>query len=264
LDNQPNRALEIRYEKIEGDIKNVFRYEMTLTPDQTLAVRIDDLAQQRHVRKESKVDEALIQQLVREIESSGFFALDAVYTGIQPDSYTLWDLTVIIDKRVHRCRVLNRVEPEKFKAVRERLETFGKNEIGLWAIQFSREKLIELAQDSAQLGRKRYDERGIQYGNLAGAIQSFREAEFYLETVDPKPDFYPDIVSGLQAAREELDRRYAEQRFRADRAINLQEWEAAARELRILCDLIPDREDERHKDANRKLLDVETRLKARK
>jgi hypothetical protein len=79
--------------------------------------------------------------------------------------------------------------------------------------------------------------------------------------VNPKPDFYTEIIDGFEAAQEELDKRHKEQNFRADRAINLSDWPAAARELKILCEIIPDRADARHKEATRKLIDVENRLK---
>ena len=125
------------------------------------------------------------------------------------------------------------------------VETFGKNELGIWAIQFSREKLVALASESFTRARNRFDERGIAYGNTAEAIRRFKEALFYLQTIDPKPDFHGELVSLLAQAEDELGRRYEEQRFLADRALNLKEWSAAARELRILRELIPDRSDPR-------------------
>jgi pSer/pThr/pTyr-binding forkhead associated (FHA) protein len=261
-----DRALQIGYEKIEANTNNVFRYEMTLSPDNVVSVRIDDLAQNRHVRKEKSVDPLLVAELARAVEAAGFFTLDAAYqaTSLRPDELNTWEITVVIGRRTHRCRVANRAEPERFRAIRERLETFGKNELGIWAIQFSADKLIELARDALLIAQKNCDERDIQYGNLSVGIQRYREAEFYLDTVDPKPAFYPEIVSGLEQARKDLDTRYEQQRFRADRAINLQDWPAAAQELRVLCELVPDRADERHTEAMRKLLDVETRLRTRR
>ena len=62
-------------------------------------------------------------------------------------------------------------------------------------------------------------------------------------------------------AKAELDRRYREQCFRADKAINLRDWATALAELRTLCDLVPDDRDPRHAEANAKLLDVEARQK---
>lgn len=256
--------LELQYEKVEADRQSIFRYEMSLTPDLLLTIRIDDLAENRHVRREAMVATNLVRELARDINESGFFALADSYEGIaRTGGLTSWDLTVVLGKRAKRCLVSNRLEPEAFQTVRERIETFGKNELGIWAIQYSRDKLVTLAEESLTRARNQYDERGIAYGNLAEAIRRFREAEFYLETVEPKPDFYGAIVSGMEQAREELDRRYEEQRFLADRALNLKEWSTAARELRILREMIPDRGDPRHVEATRKLLDVENRLKTR-
>jgi hypothetical protein len=40
-----------------------------------------------------------------------------------------------------------------------------------------------------------------------------------------------------------------------------QHWEEACVELRILRDMIPDKDDPRHVEANNKLIDVEKRLR---
>ena len=58
----------------------------------------------------------------------------------------------------------------------------------------------------------------------------------------------------------ELDEKYNDQIFRAERAIRMANWDQAAVELRIICDMIPDRSDHRNQDARKKLLDVEKRL----
>ena len=58
-----------------------------------------------------------------------------------------------------------------------------------------------------------------------------------------------------------LEERYKELNFSADRAIKLKEWQEAADELRALMQLIPDRADSRNRDAERRLLDVENRLR---
>lgn len=260
-------TLQIIYEKIEADPSTIFRYEMSLSPDNLIAIRIDDLKQDNHPRKELRIPDAdRIKDLARELLASGFFKLDASYVGInpQPGSLNSWDLTIIIGRQAHHCRVANRLEPDVFRTVRERIETFGKNELGIWAIQFSRDKLIDLAAESFRIGRKNYDEREIQYGNLFQSIIRFDEAAFYLQTVNPKPDFESEIVESRRRAHEELDRRYKDQCFRADRASNLQDWQTAAQELRVLRELVPDRNDERYKDATRKLVDVEARLKPRR
>ena len=260
-------TLQIIYEKIEADPNTIFRYEMTLSPDNLIAIRIDDLKQDNHPRKELRISDAeRVKGLAKELLASGFFKLDPAYVGInpQPGAMNSWDLTIIVGRQVHHCRVVNRLEPEIFRTVRERLETFGKNELGIWAIQFSRDKLIDLAAEAFRVGRKNYDEREIQYGNLFQAITRFDEAAFYLQTVNPKPDFESEIVESRRRAQEELDRRYTEHCFLADRAINMQEWQTAAQELRVLRELVPDRQNERYKDTTRKLIDVEARINSRR
>ncbi len=260
----PLTPLEIEYEKVEASTDGVFRYRMVLDADGHLAVEIDDMNEDRHVRKDTVLASNKIERLAKELDKSGFFYLTDKYEGVAPEGVLgSLDITVIANKRVKRVEVLNRVEPDVFRNVRESLETFGKNELGIWAIQFSREKLVELAEESLTRARNTFEERGIDYGNTYLAIKRFEEAAFYLDTVDPKPDFYGDIVTGLNQAREELNAKYEEQRFLADRAINLKDWATAARELRILREMIPDRDDERHIEAGRKLLDVENRLKSK-
>jgi len=252
--------LEIFYEKVEATPQNIFRYELTLNAARVVAVRIDDIANDRHVRKEKTVDREYVHALRRAIEDTGFFTVDTEYQGFQPDILDDWDLTVTIGRRTHRSRVLNRVEPGLFRAAREIVEEFGKNELGLWAIQFSPETLHQMALDAFMLGTKLSEEREIEFGNLAGAIRSLDEAAWFLETVEPKPDFYPEILATAADCKELLQQKCNEHDFLAERAIRLREWETAAAELRILCALVPDRSDPRNVEARKKLLDVERRI----
>jgi len=261
---EADKSPVVYYEKIEASTDGIFRYEMTISPGGVLAVKIDDLsAKDRHVRKEKAVDPALLGDLSRDIESSGFFALDKSYVGFaaKPNTLNEWTLTCVIGKKAHTCQISNRLEPENFRTLREKLETFSKNELGIWAIQFSADKLTALARDTLSVATKKYDERDVKYGNLFDAIRAYQEAVFYLDTVNPKPDFYASIIDGFEAAQSELENRYKEQRFRANRAMNLSDWANAARELHILCEMIPERSDSRNKEATRQLVDVESRLK---
>jgi hypothetical protein len=261
-----DETLQIIYEKIEANAESVFRYELTISPERVLAVRIDDLSQNRSISKEVTITPAIIRDWVRTIESSGFLSLDPAYlaASITRGAIESRDLTVIIGRRVHRVRVANRKDPEVFANLRDKLETFGLSELGIWALQYSADKLTEMGRDALLVAQKRMNERDLSYGNIASAITSFREAEVCLETVDPKPAFFPEILSGKEEAIAELTRRYKEYRFLADRAINLENWEAARAQLRVICELIPDRSDDRHREAVGKLLDVEKRLQTRR
>jgi hypothetical protein len=258
-------SMLVYYEKVDATAENIFRYELSLTADGMLIVKIDDLAGgNRHIRKEKRVEKDILLDLTRGIMGSGFFSLEKDYTGFAANAKAMSEYTMVvaIGKKFHSCHILNRAdEPEAFRTIRERLETFSKNELGIWAIQFSTEKLIELAQNAFDVAKKHYAERDVRFGNRHDAINNFQEAIFYLDTVNPKPSFYAQLKENLETAKTDLIQQLQEQNFRADRAINLADWPTAAKELKIICELIPERSDEVHQTAVRKLLDVEKRIK---
>ncbi len=257
-------TLSVDYEKVEASDENIFHYHLTITPDRKIAIAIDDLENNRTVRDDKIVDESLIQGLAESLSESGFFELEEEYEGVNPNVLEQHTISVTIGRDTHQTSVRNRVEPDVFTIVREKLEDFGRVELGLWAIQFSTEKLLTMANDAYLLGKKLYAERQVALGNLAASIKSFNEAEWYLETVEEKPDFYADVLASRSTCKEDLNRRYEEQNFQAERAIRLREWTAAASELRMLMELIPDREDARHNEARKKLVEVDARLEALK
>lgn len=258
---------EVYYEKVEADSERIFRYEMKLSPDGVLKVSVDNVpAEDRHVTKSQKLDERALAELNEILAFKTIREIDREYAGVEPDPPALesWTLRVVYTTRVRTVRIVNTQEPEAFRAVREKLEAFSKNQLGVWALQYSREKLVDLAQESIVLGDSKWEDREVQYGNLFGAVKAYEEALFYLETVNPKPDCTVAARKGLERTKAELEKRYANQRFLADRAINLKQWETAQRELLILLELIPDRGDDRNREAATKLMDVEKRMKGDK
>ena len=261
--NATDSTIEIDYEKVQASANNIFRYRLTLAKG-TLAIQIDDVQNRRHVRKETAMDSRYAQLLVQAIEDTEFARLDPEYVGVQPDIVESWDLRVTIGVRTRRVRVFNRVEPDAFRAVREKIEETGKNLLGLWAIEFSAEKLLDMANQAYLLGKKYYDEREVRHENLGLAVKSLKEAEWYLETVEPKPASYRDIVSQISTCTGELNSRYEDLNFRAQRAIKLRDWNDAAKTLLIICAMLPDRADPRHVQARKDLLDVENHMRLEK
>ena len=262
----PERSVlhAFRFEKVEAGPKGIYRYALKLDAAGTLSVEIDDVPKEnRHVRKSAALSTNALEELDRIFSAQDLSALDPEYTGVPLEAGTLksFALTVVRGGRVFATAVENTQEPPAFRAVRERLETFSKNELGIWAIQFPAEKLVEMSAESRRAGDAKWEERDVQHGNLAAALAAYREAVFYLETVNPKPADYGALVARRDEVARVLEARYRDQRFLADRAINLADWETARRELRILCELVPDVKDARHAEAAAKLLDVEGRLK---
>ena len=258
---------EVSYEKVEATLDGIFRYEMSVSPEGLIRVTLDDTKEDRHPTIPAKqLGEAAMKELNDILPLKALREIDREYVGLEPDppALTSWRLKVVYTTAARSIRIVNTQEPEPFRVIREKLEAFSKNELDIHAIQYPRAKLVELAEESVALGRAKWEDRDVQHGNLFAAVSAYREAIFYLETVDPKPDCITDARQGLEESRKELERRYGDQRFLADRAINLGQWETAQRELSILLEMIPDRDDDRNREASAKLIDVEKRMKGGK
>ncbi len=255
----------LMYEKVEADATRIFRYYMTIDAEGVLRVVYDDIPEaNRHVNPPGKkLDARATARILEILDTKGWDELDQAYTGpraAEENALKSWRIRTVRGTQVWDVLVENMPEPEPFKLVREALEAFSRNELGIWAIQYSREQLVKLSAESEQVGNAKWEERDVEYGNLSAAIDAYREAIFYLETVNPKPEGYADLKGRLDRTIAELEARYKDQRFRAEKAIKLADWEAAQTELRILCDLVPNKNDPRHDEANAKLVDVANRM----
>ena len=267
VETAPATLREIYFEKVSATSDGIFRYELTLSDAGVLTVAVDDVpAQNRHLVKSQRLDESALKELGEIVAYDRFRELDSEYVGVTPDPPALESYTVkvVYDSCARSVSVVNVAEPEGFRTIREKLETFSKNQLGVWALQYSREKLIALAEDAIRLGKSKWEDRDVRYGNLYESVATFKEAIFYLETVNPKPDCIKEAREGLKTAEAELEKRYKDQRFLADREINLSHWDVAQRELLTLVEMIPDRADPRNREASAKLVDVEKRLKGGK
>ena len=260
-------VVEVRYEKVEATTEGIFRYELTFARDGLLRVTLDDTKENRHPRIEPKALSAAATNELNDILSrDALREVDREYVGPDPEEGSLESrvLQIVYTTAARRIRVVNAELPEAFRAVCERLEAFSNNELGIHAIQYSREKLVSLAEESVAVGKAKWEDRDVQYGNLFASAKAYQEAIYYLETVDPKPPCVREARVGLETAKAELERRYGDQRFAVDRAIKLEDWDNARKELSVLLEMIPDRRDDRNREAMAKLVDVEKRTKGGK
>lgn len=255
-----DEIFEIRYEKIDATPDNLFRYELTLQ-DGRLRVQFHDLVNQRQGLGEQPLAREQMRELRRAADDREFFALNREYEGVSPDTHYLRELSIVIGNRTQTVRVVNRPEPESFRRIRERIETFALNELGFESITQSRERLLESAQESWLNARKLYDEREVRRGNLARTLKECRRLDLLLQTIEPKPSFYEDAVAMEAEVRRMMDDRFRDGMFQADQAIRLRDWEAANRHLLALQELLDDRSDERYESVERKMIDVQRRLR---
>ncbi len=253
------------YEKVKADLSGIFRYALALSPDGVLSVKIDDTQNNRHVPvRPKRLTEEARAELQKMLAFSTLQAFERDVRGASPDDGASLEslvLKTVYSSEACEVRVVNADEPPAFRELRERLEAFSKSELGVWAISYSREKLVALAEESVKLGEVKWEERDVHVGNLWASLVAFREALFYLETVNPKPACAATAKAGLDRAKNELDVRWTEQRFLADKALNMAQWGRACEELRRLLDMIPDRQEARHREARQKLLSAESHLR---
>ena len=256
-------VLELMFERVEGSVSNIFRYSMELKRD-VLRVEVDDLQSDRHVRRDKKVAPELLQNLARSIEATGVLDLREENSGLAPGLYNLSDLSVTLGAVTRRIKVFNQAEPEIFATTRAMIEEFGKNELGLAALAVDPATLVEKAQTALLQGKKMWDEREVRNENLYNAIQAYKECEWYLETIQPKPAFNAEAVSARAECIRELQRRFDDLWFLAERSVKLREWKEAERQLKVICEMIPDRSDDRNRNASKNLVDVERHLATEK
>jgi hypothetical protein len=259
----PAKLWSVSYEKVEANLKGICRYAIEVDSEGVMKAQLDDVPDNdRHVVKSVKLSDKAKAELDRIFSSSSFYKLEKDYSGAaRPGELTRYGMRVARGAAVFSCTVENSQEPDAFKEVRLALETFSQNELGIWAIRYSGEKLAEMSREAWQSADAKWEERDVNYGNLAAALKLYNEAVSCLETVNPKPADYADLLTKREMVQSELDRRYGDQRFEADRAINLGDWEKAKAALRVLCEMIPDDSDARHAEASAKLMDVESRIK---
>ena len=169
-------------------------------------------------------------------------------------------ISALVDGRARTVEVRNAPEPESFRALRETLETFGQNELGLWAFAFSREELLARAEEALEQARRLHDEREVRRSNIAEAIGRYRAAKDYMESLNPKPEIYDEASRGLADAEAELTAVLERLNWDVDHAIQIKEWARAAQSLREVLEYVPDRADPRHAAAERRLFDVEKRI----
>lgn len=254
------------FEKVRADSRAAYRYALVYD-GKSLHVEVDDVPESsRHVRESAELSADARARLAEILLSSKLYSLAPEYVGnpSDPGSLTSYAIHVISARRVLDVSVENVSEPEALQDVRLKLEAFADSELNLHAIHMPVAKLRELSAEARRVADAKWAERESKYGNLAEALRKYDAALHYLKTVDPKPTDYEETRARRAIVKKELDRVYMLHRGNADQAIGTQNWEQAKYELQVLLELVDDQGDERNKEASRKLLEVEARMKAKR
>ena len=254
------------YESVKATPKSIYRYALAYD-GKSLHVEVHDVPEaSRHVKESAELSADARARLSDILSSPEIFQLAPEYVGNPSDPGTLksFSLHVIRATRVLDVSIENASEPEAFLDVRLKLEAFAESELGLHAIHMPVARLRELSAEARRVADAKWAERESKFGNLAEALRKYDEALHYLKTVDPKPSDYEETRARRAIVKEELDRVYMLHRGNADQAIGTQNWDQAKYELHVLLELVDDQNDERNKEASRKLLEVEARMKSKR
>ncbi len=255
------------YEKVEAGPRSIYRYAVTYdNSSKSLGVRVDDVPSGRRVKESAELSADARARLADVFSSPELYRLAPEYAGnpSEPGAVKGFSLHMVRSGRVLDVSVENAPEPQAFQEMRMKLEAFADSELGLFAIHMPVERLRELSAEACRVADAKWAERDSRFGNLAEALRKYDEAINYLKTVDPKPADYESIRERRKRVEDRLDNVFREHRVNAEQAIGTQNWEQAKYELQILLELVDDQGDARNKEASRKLLEVESRMKAKR
>ena len=256
-----NLPFEFRYERLAIDARTLFRYTLTYDNAGVLALSIDDLGDaDRSFAKTKTLGETARVELRKVLLDSGYGKIGQLFPERSADGVSLQrkSLTIVLGPEVW-SRTAENVRNRAFDTLCERLETFGRNELGAWATQYSVAELRALGEEQLRVARRYWEQRDLADETLFECVSAYRQGLSYLETLNPKPAFAEALATGLREAEDLLAQRYQEASFAVDQALNTQRYETAAEALRKILRMIPDRDDPRNMEATERLLSIEGR-----
>lgn len=253
--------LEFQYERLEINERMLYRSRITYTHDGTLAVDSVDLGEQnRKFATKKTLNDQAKAALRREILESNYTAIPEIFPeqGANPCALHRQQLTIVLGSSIWK-RTAENTSNDTFARLANRLETFARNELGIWAAELSVEELTEKGEEQLSLAQRYWEQRDLDDEKLYLALAAYKLGCSYLETLNPKPDFARELTLGRKTAEALLTERYEAAIFSIDQALNTQRYADAAASLRKILRMIPDREDERNRQATDKLLQIENR-----
>lgn len=261
LPTAESQAFEFCYERLVITEQSLYRYTLNYEASGLLVLAIDDLGDaDRSFKKEKQLTSHAQKMLRKEVVDSNYMAIRELYPERSPDGTSLRrkTLTLVLGSNIWK-RVAENVANREFDALCERLELFGRNELGVWATQYSVSELRDLGKEQLVVANRYWEQRDMGDEKLFHAVTAYKQGLSALETLNPKPEFVHELTAGLREATELLDTRYEAAAFAVDQAMNTQRYERAAEELQRILRMIPDRDDERNLKATEQLLMIENR-----
>lgn len=258
------KIISFQYEKVDADSQRIFRYFANLDQSGVLSVEFDDLpGENRHMSRRKELTDAARAELEKIFAESDWAKLESHYSGADVKSENALKsrrIRLVGRDGVKEVAVENRLEPDGFPRIRERLEAWVNNELGVQSIQRSRAELESSSEHCEELGDAKWEERDVEMANLSEAIRFFKLAKNDLITLGSNTKNVQRIQIKIEKAEGELKRRYDDVRGEAERARQIGDWDRAKEEFSKIREMIPARDDDRHREAIANLEDIENRI----
>ena len=254
------------YEKVDADSSHVFRYAATLASNGELSIEFDDLPHENRQLPSTKKQITDSNRELLEMIFSGddWKKLKDEYIGesfANVNAYKSWSIKLVRKNGVKKVVVENELEPEEFKRIREKLESTVNNILGVQSIERSREEIEKSVEDSEILADEFWDKRDVEYPNISKAIDAYTLARRDLSLLGASGDSIARIQRKIDEARKELDGRCKKRFEEAGRLQTIGDWEGAREEFAIIREMVPRRDDIRHRDAESGIENCEVNLR---
>ena len=256
------KQVEFAYERISVDARHLFRYVLTYdVTSNVLMLDVNDLGDaDRSFTKRVELPEEAKKLLTKIILEAELDEIGELFPERSADGVTFERRTLTLVRGTEVwTRVAENVTHAAFNDLCERLEFFAKNELNVWAAQYSVAELETLGAEQLEVARRYWEQRDLGDEKLWSAIVAYKQGLSALETLNPKPATVTELSAGLREAETLLATRYEEALFQVEQAMNTQRYDVAVQQLQKILRMIPDRDDARNRQASEKLLTVEQR-----
>ncbi len=254
-----DNSLQLEYEKVESGNGNIFRYSVMVDTNGLARAEVHDLKNQRDIILEEQIDAEVFEEFRNQMlnQQDTFFALRSEYEGQPVGDHESYDILLVFGREAKRVRVANQLEPDAFLDLREKIESFAADALGLITVDMSPEKLREEAQLAWLNAQKLYEEREIQNRNLWQATQNLKDVQWLLQTIEPKPEYYEQAVRLREQWLKELYSTLNSLEFEAARARQIGDLQSAIGYYRRILATFPEENHEFYKNAYNTLTRLE-------
>jgi pSer/pThr/pTyr-binding forkhead associated (FHA) protein len=254
--------VEFEYENLRIDAQHLFRYFLKYDgPANQLYLSVDDLGDaDRSFKKQKILSDTAKTALVKLLKEAEIEKIGTLFPERSADGVSMKRRTLTIVRGLEVwTRNAENVTHVGFDSLCEKLEFFARNELEVWAAQYSIDELEQMGQEQLAIAQRYWEQRDLGDDKLWSAIVAYKKGLSAIETLNPKPAYTEALNAGLQEADLLLAKRYGDVHFKVEQAINTQRYDVAILQLQKIIRMIPDREDPRHRQASEKLLTVEQR-----